>query len=284
RPGPAPERAHRHRRHQPGAQCAQARGGFPCRGLDLSFHHRGTWYGLPAAGVPGMAYRGRQMKDSDPGTLTVAATPLGQPADASPRLAAALAAAQLIAAEDTRRVLRLARELGVRLTGRLISYYNGVDKEKSAEFLAALKAGTDVLLIAEAGMPRVSDPGYRLGGAAADAGITGTGLPRAPPGARAAPGAGAAPGRVLLAGLPAARGRPTGTPVRRAGRRAADHGVLRVTPPGRGHPRRAGRRARAGPAGGRLPRADQDARGSSPGHARRAGRLGGTRRARRDHP
>ena len=73
-----------------------------------------------------MAYRGRGMKDSDPGTLTVAATPLGQPADASPRLAAALGAAQLIAAEDTRRVLRLARELGVRLTGRLISYYNGV--------------------------------------------------------------------------------------------------------------------------------------------------------------
>src|SRR5215469_9108398 len=63
---------------------------------------------------PAMAYRGRGMKHSDPGTLTVAATPLGQPADASPRLAAALAAAQLIAAEDTRRVLRLARELGVR--------------------------------------------------------------------------------------------------------------------------------------------------------------------------
>src|SRR5262249_13655739 len=293
RPGPAPERAHRHRRHQPGAQCAQARGGFPCRGLDLSFHHRGTWYGLPAAGVPGMAYRGRQMKDSDPGTLTVAATPLGQPADASPRLAAALAAAQLIAAEDTRRVLRLARELGVRLTGRLISYYNGVDKEKSAEFLAALKAGTDVLLIADAGMPGVSDPGYRLVGAAADAGIPVTARPGPAAGARAARavrgdrcarGVRAADGPVLLRGLPAARGRPTGAPVRRAGRRAADHGVLRVTPPGRGHPRRTGRRVRAGPAGGRLPRADQDARGSSPGHARRAGRLGGTRRARRDHP
>ena len=109
------------------------------------------------------------MKDSDPGTLTVAATPLGQPADASPRLAAALGAAQLIAAEDTRRVLRLARELGVRLTGRLISYYNGVDADKAAEFVAALEAGTDVLLIADAGMPGVSDPGYRLVGAAARA-------------------------------------------------------------------------------------------------------------------
>src|SRR5262249_59090229 len=103
-----------------------------------------------------MAYGSRQMKDSDPGTLTVAATPLGQPADASPRLAAALAGAQLIAAEDTRRVLRLARELGVRVTGRLISYYNGVDKDRAAEVLAALEAGTEVLLIAAAGMTRLT--------------------------------------------------------------------------------------------------------------------------------
>ena len=66
----------------------------------------------------------RGMEDGDPGTLTVAATPLGEPADASPRLAGALAAAPVIAAEDTRRVLRLARVLGVRLTGRLVSYYN----------------------------------------------------------------------------------------------------------------------------------------------------------------
>ena len=110
---------------------------------------------------PAMAYRGRGMKDSDPGTLTVAATPLGQPADASPRLAGALAAAQLIAAEDTRRVLRLARELGVRPTGRLISYYNGVDRDKAAEFVAALEAGTDVLLIADAGMSRTSVPASR---------------------------------------------------------------------------------------------------------------------------
>src|SRR5262249_12659961 len=89
---------------------------------------------------PPMAYRGRGMKDSGPGTLTVAATPLGRPADASPRLAAALAAAELIAAEDTRRVLRLARELGVRLTGRMIAYYNGVDAGRAAEFVAALEA------------------------------------------------------------------------------------------------------------------------------------------------
>ncbi len=116
-------------------------------------------------------------RDSEPGTLIVAATPLGRAADASPRLAGALAAAQLIAAEDTRRVRRLARELGVTPAGRLISYYNGVDRDKTAEFLTALEAGTDVLLIADAGMPGVSDPGYRLVSAAAEAGIAVTVLP-----------------------------------------------------------------------------------------------------------
>jgi len=167
-----------------------------------------------------MAYRSRQMKDSDPGTLTVAATPLGQPADASPRLAAALAAAQLIAAEDTRRVLRLARELGVRLTGRLISYYNGVDKEKSAEFLAALKAGTDVLLIAEAGMPGVSDPGYRLVGAAADAGITVTVLP----------GPSAVTAALAVSGLPTDRFCFEGFPPRGAGPRERRFAELAAEP------------------------------------------------------
>src|SRR5499427_5669040 len=157
-----------------------------------------------------MAYRGRGMKDSDPGTLTVAATPLGQPADASPRLAGALATAQLIAAEDTRRVLRLARDLGVRLTGRLISYYNGVDKGKAAELVAALEAGDDVLLIADAGMPGVSDPGYRLVSAAADAGIPVTVLP----------GPSAVTAALAVSGLPTDRFCFEGFPPRGAGARA----------------------------------------------------------------
>ncbi len=133
--------------------------------------------GCAGHGHDAMAYRGRGMKDSDPGTLIVAAAPLGQPADASPRLASALASAEVIAAEDTRRVLRLARELGVKITGRLVSYYNAVDRDRLAELLSAMEAGTDVLLIADAGMPGVSDPGYRLVGAAAKAGITVTVLP-----------------------------------------------------------------------------------------------------------
>ena len=169
---------------------------------------------------PAMAYRGRGMKDSDPGTLTVAATPLGQPADASPRLAAALAAAQLIAAEDTRRVLRLARELGVRLTGRLSSYYNGVDKGKAAEFVAALEAGTDVLLIADAGMPGVSDPGYRLVGAAAAAGIPVTVLP----------GPSAVTAALAVSGLPTDRFCFEGFPPRGAGPRQRRFAELAAEP------------------------------------------------------
>ena len=88
--------------------------------------------GCAGRGHRAMAYRGRGMKDS--GTLIVAAAPLGQPADASPRLAGALAAAGIVAAEDTRRALRLARELGVKITGRLISYYNAVEQDRVDTF------------------------------------------------------------------------------------------------------------------------------------------------------
>ena len=160
------------------------------------------------------------MNDSEAGTLIVAATPLGQAADASPRLADALAAAPLIAAEDTRRVLRLARTLEVRLTGRLVSYYNGVDKDKAAELLAALEAGTDVLLIADAGMPGVSDPGYRLVGAAAEAGITVTVLP----------GPSAVTTALAVSGLPTDRFCFEGFPPRRPGDRNRRFAELAADP------------------------------------------------------
>jgi 16S rRNA (cytidine1402-2'-O)-methyltransferase len=160
------------------------------------------------------------MEDGDPGTLTVAATPLGEPADASPRLAGALAAAPVIAAEDTRRVLRLARVLGVRLTGRLVSYYNAVDQDRVAELLAALEAGTDVLLIADAGMPGVSDPGYRLVGAAAEAGIAVTVLP----------GPSAVTAALAVAGLPTDRFCFEGFPPRGAGARQRRFAELAAEP------------------------------------------------------
>jgi 16S rRNA (cytidine1402-2'-O)-methyltransferase len=111
------------------------------------------------------------------GVLTVAATPIGQPGDASPRLVAALAATPVIAAEDTRRVGRLAAALGITMAGRLVSYYDEVEQRRVPALLAELQAGTDVLLVSDAGMPGVSDPGYRLVAAAAAAGIRVTPLP-----------------------------------------------------------------------------------------------------------
>lgn len=111
------------------------------------------------------------------GTLSVAATPIGQPGDASARLAEALRTSPVIAAEDTRRVRRLAATLGIKLTGRVVSYYDNVEWRKVPALLATLESGTDVLLVSDAGMPAVSDPGYRLVAAAAAAGIRVTALP-----------------------------------------------------------------------------------------------------------
>jgi 16S rRNA (cytidine1402-2'-O)-methyltransferase len=117
------------------------------------------------------------MKDDTPGTLTVAAVPIGCLDDASPRLAEALTAAQIIAAEDTRRLRRLAAGLGVTLTARVLSYYEGIEQRRAAQLAGELAAGRDVLLVTDAGMPSVSDPGYRLVTAAVAAGARVTALP-----------------------------------------------------------------------------------------------------------
>ncbi len=144
------------------------------------------------------------------GTLTVAAVPIGQPADASARLGPALAAAGLIAAEDTRRLRRLAGALGVQLTGRLVSYYDDVEASRAAGLLAELVTGQDVLLVTDAGMPGVSDPGYRLVAAAAGAGIRITVLP----------GPSAVTTALVISGLPCDRFVFEGFPPRRAGERS----------------------------------------------------------------
>jgi 16S rRNA (cytidine1402-2'-O)-methyltransferase len=104
-----------------------------------------------------------------PGTLLVAATPIGRADDASPRLASALASATVIAAEDTRRLRRLAGDLGVPIAGRVVSYFEGNEERRTTELVDALRAGDDVLLVTDAGMPSVSDPGYRLVAAAVEA-------------------------------------------------------------------------------------------------------------------
>jgi 16S rRNA (cytidine1402-2'-O)-methyltransferase len=107
----------------------------------------------------------------------LAATPIGRPDDASPRLRAELAAADVVAAEDTRRLRRLAGDLGVELGGRVVSYFEGNEAGRTPTLVDDLLAGSRVLLVTDAGMPSVSDPGYRLVAAAVEAGVTVTAVP-----------------------------------------------------------------------------------------------------------
>ena len=99
--------------------------------------------------------------------LVLAGAPIGQPGDASARLANELATAEVVAAEDTRRLHRLCAELGVKPTGRVMSYFEGNEQQRTPDLLEALRAGRRVLLVTDAGMPTVSDPGFRLVAAAA---------------------------------------------------------------------------------------------------------------------
>ncbi len=111
------------------------------------------------------------------GRLVLAGAPLGNPADASPRLRAALAAADVVAAEDTRRLARLARDLDVTITGRVVSYFAGNEHRRTPELADALAGGATVLVITDGGMPSVSDPGYQLVSAAIEAGVEVTAVP-----------------------------------------------------------------------------------------------------------
>ena len=105
------------------------------------------------------------------GRLLLGATPLGQPSDASPRLINALGDADVVAAEDTRRVRTLARALDVRITGRVVSMFDQVEAARVPALVDEMKAGATVLVVSDAGMPVISDPGYRLVVACVDAGL-----------------------------------------------------------------------------------------------------------------
>ncbi len=107
----------------------------------------------------------------------LAGTPLGNPADASPRLAGLLASADLVVAEDTRRLRRLLADLGVERTGPVLAYYEDVERARLPRLLEVLATGGTVALVTDAGMPSVSDPGYRAARAALDAGHRVTALP-----------------------------------------------------------------------------------------------------------
>ena len=115
--------------------------------------------------------RGPQSYRQDPGSILLVATPIGDVRDASPRVIAALEGADIIAAEDTRRALALASRLGIKLGGRLIALHDHNEAEKAASIVEAARGGARVVFVSDAGMPTVSDPGFRLACAAIDAGV-----------------------------------------------------------------------------------------------------------------
>jgi 16S rRNA (cytidine1402-2'-O)-methyltransferase len=105
------------------------------------------------------------------GRLLLGATPLGQPSDASPRLITALSSADIVAAEDTRRVRTLAKALDVRIGGKIVSFFDHVEASRVPELIDEISAGATVLVVSDAGMPLISDPGHRLVLACLDAGL-----------------------------------------------------------------------------------------------------------------
>ncbi|WP_427889247.1 16S rRNA (cytidine(1402)-2'-O)-methyltransferase [Kribbella sp. GL6] len=111
------------------------------------------------------------------GRLVLAGTPIGDVSDGSPRLGTVLAGADVVAAEDTRRLRRLTSELGIQLSGRVVSYFEGNERERTPELLRALTEGQTVVVVTDAGMPSVSDPGYRLVAAAIEADVPVTAVP-----------------------------------------------------------------------------------------------------------
>jgi 16S rRNA (cytidine1402-2'-O)-methyltransferase len=148
---------------------------------------------------------------TDSGLLVLAATPIGDVRDASPRLREELTAADVVAAEDTRRLRRLAAALDVSLPTRVVSYFEGNEAARAPELVAALTSGARVVLVTDAGMPSVSDPGYRLVAAAVAAGIRVTAIP----------GPSAVLAALAVSGLPVDRFCFEGYLPRKAGERAA---------------------------------------------------------------
>ncbi|WP_210576472.1 16S rRNA (cytidine(1402)-2'-O)-methyltransferase [Streptomyces sp. GESEQ-4] len=146
-----------------------------------------------------------------PGTLVLAGTPIGDIADAPPRLAEELTGADVVAAEDTRRLRRLTQALGVTPKGRVVSYFEGNEAARTPELVQELLGGARVLLVTDAGMPSVSDPGYRLVAAAVEQDIKVT----------AVPGPSAVLTALALSGLPVDRFCFEGFPPRKAGERLA---------------------------------------------------------------
>jgi 16S rRNA (cytidine1402-2'-O)-methyltransferase len=143
------------------------------------------------------------------GRLVLAATPMGDVGDASQRLRAALSTADVVAAEDTRRTRSLAKALGVELSGRVVSFYDHVETARIPMLLDEIAGGHTVLLVTDAGMPSVSDPGYRMVAACVERDLAVTCLP----------GPSAVTTALALSALPVERFCFDGFPPRKSGQR-----------------------------------------------------------------
>ncbi|MFJ2806401.1 16S rRNA (cytidine(1402)-2'-O)-methyltransferase [Kitasatospora sp. NPDC087271] len=154
------------------------------------------------------------------GVLVLAGTPIGDVSDAPPRLLTELATADVIAAEDTRRLRRLTQALGVSPAGRVVSYFEGNEVGRTPELVEALLGGARVLLVTDAGMPSVSDPGYRLVAAAVEADVKVT----------AVPGPSAVLTALALSGLPVDRFTFEGFLPRKTGDRARQLASIAAEP------------------------------------------------------
>jgi len=176
---------------------------------------------MPRIGRVITGHNGRVTGNEDgTGRLLLAAAPIGRADDASGRLRAALADAEIIAAEDTRRLRRLAADLDVPISARVVSYYDQNERARAAELIEELRAGRDVLVITDAGLPGVSDPGYRLVNAAVAAGVPVTALP----------GPSAVTTALVVSGLPTDRFCFEGFPPRKPGERARRLAALAAEP------------------------------------------------------
>jgi 16S rRNA (cytidine1402-2'-O)-methyltransferase len=158
------------------------------------------------AGIP--VVHGRGGGQSHSGRLVVCATPIGNLGDASPRLATALAEADLVACEDTRQTRKLLAHLGVR--ARLLSYHDANESARAARLVDEIAGGARVALVSDAGMPAVSDPGHDLIGACLERGLE----------VEVVPGPSAVLAALVVSGLPADRFCFEGFPPRKPGARA----------------------------------------------------------------
>lgn len=147
----------------------------------------------------------------------LAGTPIGNIGDATPRLRDALANADVIAAEDTRKLRKLLTLLGVESAAKVVSYFDVNEQQRVPELLEALALGQSVVVVSDAGMPTVSDPGFRIAQAAALAGAEVSALP----------GPSAVTMAIAMSGLPSDRFCFEGFLSRKAGERKAQLEALR---------------------------------------------------------